>query len=105
MKEIAERIRNTRIARGLTQQELADLLGYKSRSAVTKIEKDTYEVGLEGLKKIAKALNVDPDYLIFGGREEKKAEITRLFNALDEHQQDAVLAFLRSMLGEQSKES
>lgn len=100
MKEIAERIKKIRLERGMTQQDLADALGLKSRSSINKIEMDTYEISLEKAKKIAKALNVDPDYLIFGDEEDKREEINRLFEKLDPRKQDAVLAFLQSLIEE-----
>lgn len=100
MIEIANRIREVRLSRGMSQQDLADACGLKSRSSINKIEKDTYEPGLETIKKIARALNVDPDYLVFGDRDNKQEEIERLFNQLTETQQDAVLAFLRSLTSE-----
>lgn len=100
MKEIAERIKRIREERGMTQQDLADALGLKSRSSINKIEKDTYEISLEKAKKIARALNVDPDYLIFGDEDDKKEQINLLFERLDSRQQDAVLSFLQTLLGE-----
>ena len=36
--EIGERIRQMRIGLGLSQDELAKLVGYKSRSSINKIE-------------------------------------------------------------------
>lgn len=98
MKEIADRIKEARLAKGMTQDELAKALGLKSRSSINKMEKDTYEIGLERLKEIAKALDVDSDYLIFGDAEDKKEEINTLFEKLSPDQQDAALAFLRSMI-------
>lgn len=103
MKEIAERIRSIRIQRGLSQQDLADLLGFKSRSSICHIENDDYEISLESAKKIASALNVDADYLIFGDTESTKAEIMTLFDRLTEDQQESVLQFLRSMLGDRTE--
>lgn len=47
MKEIAERIKKIRLERGMTQQDLADALGLKSRSSINKIEMDAYEIGLD----------------------------------------------------------
>lgn len=38
MSSFGERVRETRIARGMTQQELADAIGMKSRSTINKIE-------------------------------------------------------------------
>ena len=97
MLDIAERIREVRLSRGMTQQELADACGLKSRTSINKIEKNTYNPGLETIKKIARALNVEADYLVFGDRESKKEEIDRLFEQLTDSQQDAVLSFLRSL--------
>lgn len=98
MKEIADRIREARLAKGMTQGDLAKALGLKSRSSVTKMEKNAYEVGLDRLKEIARVLDVDPDYLVFGDAEDKKEEINELFGRLTEAQQDAALAFLRTMI-------
>lgn len=50
MKEIAERIKETRIQKGLTQEQLANRIGW-TRSAISKIEHDTYEISLETAKK------------------------------------------------------
>ena len=93
-----DRIREVREARGMTQQELALACGYTSRSTINKIEKGAYETRLSTLQKIAKALNCDPDYLVFGGRDEMIEEIKELFDQLDEPQQEATLAFLRSLV-------
>lgn len=101
MKEIAERIKETRIQKGLTQEQLANRLGW-TRSAISKIEHDTYEISLETAKKIARALDADPGYIIFGA-EDVKGEINRLFDRLTPDQQKSVLDFLRTMLGDRAK--
>lgn len=97
MKEIAERIKEARLAKGMTQEELAKALGLKSRSSINKMEKDAYEIGLDRLKQIARVLEVDPDYLAFGNAEDKKNEINRLFDQLTDSQKDAALAVLREL--------
>lgn len=101
-QDIAKRIKDIRMEKGMTQEELAVLCGYKSRSAINKIEAGTRNFSIETAKKIAKALNVDPDYLVFGD-EDVKEEINRLFDLLPADKQEAVLAFLRSMLGDRAK--
>ena len=104
MSSFGERVRETRIARGMTQQELADAIGMKSRSTINKIELGSRNTKLDTATKIARALNVDPDYLVFGDEEDRKAEIERLFNLLPDDQQESVLSFLRSMLGERAEQ-
>jgi transcriptional regulator with XRE-family HTH domain len=48
----------------MSQQELADMVGYKSRSSVNKIEKGLTTVTLEQARKIANALNVELEDLV-----------------------------------------
>ncbi len=104
MREIANRIRDARISAGFTQGELAKRCGYKSRSSINKIEQDAYECSLEVLKKIAKALNVSPDYLIFGDeKEDIKEEIIRLYDLLTPDQKESFLQFLRSTVGDRAR--
>ena len=97
MKEIADRIKEARLAKGMTQDELAKALGLKSRSSINKMEKNAYEIGLDRLKEIARALDVDPDYLVFGDSEDKKEEASRLFSQLSVEKQETVLQLLRSL--------
>ena len=104
MSSFGERVRKTRIQRGMTQQELAEAIGLTSRTTINKIELARRNTKISTAIKLAKALNVDPDYLVFGDEEETKAEIEELFNRLSEDQQESVLAFLRSMLGERAKQ-
>ena len=56
---VGERIKNRRIELGMTQEELAFKLGYKSRSSVNKVELAT-DLTLKTVRAYAKALNIDP---------------------------------------------
>ena len=97
MKEIADRIREMREIRGMTQADLAAACGYKDRSSINKIENNIYDPSVEVINKIAKALNVSPGYLIVGETDDAVEEIHRLFSILNEDQKSAVLSILRSM--------
>lgn len=99
MNTIGERIREAREAKGMSQEDLALACGYKTRSTISKIEKGSRSFKLSVGKKIAKALNVDPDYLIFGDTEDVKDEIRDLFDQLTPEQQASVLQILRAMIG------
>ena len=57
-------IRELRIERGLSQQDLADMAGYKSRSSINKIEKGITMVTLPQAQKIANALNVPLEAIV-----------------------------------------
>jgi len=100
MKEIADRIRKVRLERGMTQQELADAIGLKSRSSINKIEMNTYEPGLEQIKRIARALNCDPDYLVFGQENDVDEEIKRLMSRLSAEKKAEALQHLRQLASE-----
>ena len=61
---IGELIRRRRIDLRLSQQDLANLAGYKSRSAIAKIESGENDVPTAKLSDFARALGLDPGALI-----------------------------------------
>lgn len=77
MQAYCQNIKQYRIAKGMSQQELADAAGYKSRSSINKIEKGQTLVTLHQAKKIARALGVAitdlvPEYEAYMDRETKR---------------------------------
>lgn len=62
--EIGERIRIRREELGMSQEELAKAIGYKSRSSINKIEIDGRGLPQGKVVAIAKALHVTPAYLM-----------------------------------------
>lgn len=62
---VGERIKLRRTELGLTQEDLAKRLGYSTKSAICRIEKD-YEQNLtsDRLSRIANALSCTPAYLM-----------------------------------------
>lgn len=58
LKKFGERIRNRRIELGLTQDELARKLGYKSRSTINKIELGKNDVPQHKILEFAAALDI-----------------------------------------------
>ena len=63
MKTTGDRIRELRIEKGITQDELAKMCGFKSRSSINKLETQR-EITLKHVKLIASALNCTPEYLL-----------------------------------------
>lgn len=61
---VGERIRKARKEKGITQTELAERLGYKSRSSINKIEVEGRDIPRTMVVKFAKALGVTPSYLM-----------------------------------------
>lgn len=66
LKGIGKRIRHARRDKDITQQELANRLGYTTRSSIAKIESGEVDIPLSKLVKFAEILAVDPVYLLFG---------------------------------------
>lgn len=64
MSDIGKRIKKRRETLGLTQQELANRMGYKSKSTINKIEMGKNDVSQSGVTKFAKALNTSVAYLM-----------------------------------------
>ena len=61
---VGEKIKEAREKKGLTQSELAQLLGYKSRSSINKIEVNDRDIPRSSILMFAKALDVTPSYLM-----------------------------------------
>jgi transcriptional regulator with XRE-family HTH domain len=60
---IGDRLKTLRVRRALTQQELADRVGVSS-NALNRIELNKAEPHMSTLRKLAKALDVDPTELV-----------------------------------------
>ena len=70
MLKVGERIKECREKLGLTQDELAQITGYKSRSSINKIEKGGNDLPQSKIVAFAKALKTTPAYLM-GWEDEK----------------------------------
>ena len=70
----------------LTQEELADLLNYKSKSTINKIEKNINDIPFSKLEEFAKVLKVDSAYLlgwdIETSKQKAQSNITHFTNDL-----------------------
>lgn len=76
-----QKIRMIRKKLGLTQEELSQLIGYKSKTSITHIEQDR-DKSLEIIESVAKALNTSPGYL--AGWEVDPEKKRYLFDNIDE---------------------
>lgn len=61
---MGERIRFLRTEMGLSQEELAELVGFKTRSAINKIELNQRDLKHSQIITFARALNSSPHYLL-----------------------------------------
>lgn len=70
--KIGERIKYRREQLGLSQDELARRLGYKSRSSINKIENDASGLPQSKIVAIANALHTTPAYIMGWEETQKK---------------------------------
>ena len=81
-------IRKRRYELRMSQQELADAMGYKTRSTIAKIESGENDVSQKKLRRFAEVLETTVEALV--------SEISGLFagGELDEAEKDAIMAAL-----------
>ena len=80
MLELYKNIRNRRIQLGMTQDELAEKVGYSGKSMIARIEKGDIDLQVPKIISIAKALNIDPNDLM-GWNNEPPAENIHVLDA------------------------
>ena len=68
----ADIIKKRREELGMSQEELAEKLGYKSRSSINKIELGLSGIPFSKIDLFAKALQVKREYLMGWSKEEEK---------------------------------
>ena len=61
---IGDRIKERRLELGMTQEDLAALVGYTSRTTINKIELGKNNLSYSKIMQFAKALNLSPTYLM-----------------------------------------
>lgn len=61
---MGDRIKNRRIELGITQQELAEKMGFKTRSHISLLEQGDRNIPISKIKKLANALEISPEYLM-----------------------------------------
>lgn len=94
--KLAEKVKYKRKELGMTQEELAHKLGYKSKVSISNIEMGR-PISQKIIVKLAEALQTTPSYLV-GWDDEPKEEITRLLSALNESEYQEVINFIKFLI-------
>lgn len=112
---IGEKIKTARLSKGMTQEELGEILGVQ-KSAIAKYENGrVVNIKRSTLKKISDALGIPPHELIFDEKlrteskppspeinlSEGERTLLDLFRRVPEDQQQLVLGMIRAALGNQ----
>ncbi len=107
---IGERIAKLREQRGMTQDELAKRMGYKSRSTINKVELNKANIYQSNIVKYAEILDTTPAYLMGWldedpSEEEKvpetveisetKKKLYALIDSMSDEKAERLLAFLK----------
>ena len=69
----SENLRKRRLELGISQAELAEIVGYRSRSSITKLESGISDIPQKKLRRLADALHTTPEDLIGENNEDKSA--------------------------------
>ena len=77
---IGSNIKKRRLQLGMSQEKLAFLLGYKTRSTIAKIESDKNSVSQKKIEEFAKALETTPETL-YGTAVDSKTKIAAIILA------------------------
>ena len=100
----ARRLKEERERKNRTQTELAEILGYKNYTTISKWESgDSLPRGKE-LKALAKYFEVSADYLLGIDTKNNNSSIEIIYNQLEENRQKDVLNFAEKKLLEQQIE-
>ena len=78
--EIGERIKKLREGKGLEQLDVANMLGYKSQSTISKWESETNLPTGKNMIKLAQIFGVTSDYILDGENDEKETPSIDLSN-------------------------
>lgn len=99
---IGKKVKARREELGLTQEELAKKLGYKSKSTINKIEKDINDVNQTNLLRLADALEVDAGYFIdIDVPNEDISRFTEIYSRLSDDNKAQVMSYMRFLLKEE----
>lgn len=87
---VGERIKQRRLDLGLSQDELAKKVGYKSRFSINKIELSR-DLPLRKVKEMARVLDTTPGYLMGWDNEEPQVIVKEKNDYIDENKEIKML--------------
>lgn len=98
---IGNRIRELRLEKGWTQSELAEKMGYKDKTAISKIEKNINDVNQSTIQKFADIFGCDvSDFFLITPISDAEIEIIMKYRKADKVTRESVnrlLAYYQEM--------
>lgn len=102
MKNIGERIKEARLARGLSQNDLAIRSGYGSRASINKIELGKVDPPRSKVEAIADALHVSPAWILGFGEDDEfligEHPVYKFIARMSDEQKDRLLEYAEFIL-------
>lgn len=107
MSTLGKRIKRRRLELGLTQEELAKRMEYKSKSTINKLEMDKSDLTQSKIIKMAEALETSIDYIMGWDEDEEHAvpdfdpdvlELIEIYAKLTDEQKKSIMSVLRAMV-------
>lgn len=95
---IGKRIRYRREELHMTQQELADRLGYKAKSSIAHIERGENDIPVAKVKLFAAALHTTVEYLMGWEDDDEQRALFELIKKLDRADRARLKERLETML-------
>lgn len=93
---IGERIKQRRIELGMTQQELAEKVGYKTKVAICNIEQNDRTLMQNKIKPMAEALETTVSYIMgWDTEEELTNELENVCHGMDEDQISKIIEYAK----------
>lgn len=105
MSNIGERIKKRRKELGITQEDLSNKLGYRSKTTIAKIENGTNDIMQNRVMDFAKALQTTPAYLMgYADLNEQNDISDKLKELIDQLQDEKDLQFDKKTLDNKTRE-
>lgn len=94
-EETGKRIRECRKARGWTQNQLAEAIGFMGERHIQRIERGENSISIDKLMEASQVFGVSTDFLLFGGKQEKDERILAAIKALTENEIQLLLGLVQ----------
>lgn len=105
MSNIGERIKKRRKELGMTQEDLSNKLGYRSKTTIAKIENGTNDIMQNRVMDFAKALQTTPAYLMGYAFSDVQNDISdKLQELIDQLQDEKDLQFNQKPMDNMTRE-
>lgn len=99
---IGEKIKNRRLELGWSQQDLADKMGYTSKSTITRIEKGYNDVSQKHVAQFAEVLGTSIAYLM-DWQDEKEVSINSKPTTTEDSELSELISLLNDATPDQKK--